>query len=108
MRQAVVISRLREGSRRETSRGSSFHSAGEIARPSEASKESGSAEEAPDVSRGLRVDWKESLYLATRGGKQAMGLGGCLEVGMEFDAQRSKFTDLLKCRSRLTHPQSIL
>lgn len=38
------------------------------------------------------VDWVESLYLATRGGKKALGLGGAFEVGMEFDAQLSKWS----------------
>ena len=62
MRQAVVTARLRESQRRELN------------------ADGGS----------LRVDWVESLYLATRGGKQALGLGGAFEVGMEFDAQLSE------------------
>lgn len=68
MRQAVVTSRLREGQRQE-----SIHNDG--------ASSSGSS---------LRVDWMESLYVATRGGKEPLGLGGCLEVGMEFDAQLSE------------------
>ncbi|WVW85045.1 hypothetical protein I302_107081 [Kwoniella bestiolae CBS 10118] len=70
MRQAVIISRMREGARCE-SMNCSF------------------AESAHKEGAGnhLKVDWKESLYLATRGGKKGMGLGGCFEVGMEFDAQ---------------------
>lgn len=62
MRQAVVVARLREGARKE------------------AGAEDGTS---------LRVDWIESLYLATRGGKSALGLGGAFESGMEFDAQSS-------------------
>lgn len=63
MREAVVVARLREGMRRQVGLG------GET---------------------DLKVDWKESLYLGTRGGKSALGLGGVFEVGMEFDAQQSK------------------
>lgn len=71
MRQAVVTARHREGDRRETA-----HAGGK------APLDTGSA--------NLRVDWKEALYVATRGGKKALGMGGCLEVGMEFDAQESE------------------
>ncbi len=42
--------------------------------------------------RGLRVDWAESLYVATRGGKKALDLGGAFEVGTEFDAQLSEWS----------------
>ncbi|KAK4684286.1 guanine deaminase, partial [Tremellales sp. Uapishka_1] len=69
MRQAVVVARIREGTRQE-----SIHSL-----PHSHVTEAGNT--------NLRVDWKESLYLATRGGKKALGMGGCWEVGMEFDAQ---------------------
>jgi len=65
MRQAVITARLREGSRRQ------------------AKKEAG--EDA-----NLRVDWVESLYIATRGGKKALDTGGAFELGMEFDAQKSE------------------
>lgn len=37
-----------------------------------------------------RIDWKESLYLATKGGAEAMGLpqgSGWFSVGAPFDAQ---------------------
>ncbi|WWD18766.1 hypothetical protein CI109_103221 [Kwoniella shandongensis] len=68
MRQAVVIARLREGARCE-SLGCSFGT----------SHEKGG--------KNLRVDWTEALYVATRGGKKGMGMGGALEVGMEFDVQ---------------------
>ncbi|ORY31819.1 putative guanine aminohydrolase [Naematelia encephala] len=69
MRQAVVTARLREGARRE----------------------GGGAVKVDE--KGLRVDWVESLYVATRGGKMAMGLGGCFEIGMEFDAQLIQVAD---------------
>lgn len=39
----------------------------------------------------MRVDWIESLYLATAGGKAALGLGGTFDVGKEFDAQQSEY-----------------
>lgn len=69
MRQAVVVARLREGARREA--------AFEAGKP-------------VDDGKGLRVDWVEALYLATRGGKGALGLGGVFDEGMEFDAQQGE------------------
>lgn len=69
MRQAVITARLREGQRQEQ-----LHN-----------------EETVKDDVNLRVDWKESLYLATKGGKKALDLGGCFDVGMEFDAQLSEF-----------------
>ncbi|ODN93476.1 guanine deaminase [Cryptococcus wingfieldii CBS 7118] len=71
MRQAVIISRMREGDRCEKA-GCSF---------------AGMKSEKEGGGRDLRVDWKEAMWAATRGGKAGMGLGGALEVGMEFDAQ---------------------
>lgn len=65
MRHAVVTARQREGTRREGGGG------------------------APADGRGLKVDWREALYLATRGGHAALGLGGAFDVGMPFDAQQS-------------------
>jgi len=73
MRQAVAVSRMREGSRM-------------IARA-----EKGLAEFNPQESLG--VDWKETLFLATRGGALALGMhpkSGIFEVGAPFDAQCSK------------------
>jgi guanine deaminase len=70
MRQAVITSRLREAQRQESTQINGTD-------PSE-------------TSTSLRVDWMESLYVATRGGKAPLGLGGCFEVGMEFDAQLSE------------------
>ncbi|KAI0670859.1 Metallo-dependent hydrolase [Trametes maxima] len=65
MRHAVAVSRMREGAR--------------IRR----------GEQAED-STPLSVDWKEALYLATRGGAIALGLPegcGTFAVGAPFDAQ---------------------
>jgi guanine deaminase len=66
MRQSVIISRIRDGQRKDRN-------------------EPGS--------RCLAIDWKDSLYLATRGGAIALGLqskSGIFEVGAPFDAQHSK------------------
>jgi len=38
----------------------------------------------------LSIDWKEALYLATRGGALALGLQGMFCVGAPFDAQESE------------------
>jgi cytosine/adenosine deaminase-related metal-dependent hydrolase len=39
----------------------------------------------------LAIDWKESLYLATRGGSVSLGLkSGLFDVGAPFDAQMGK------------------
>jgi guanine deaminase len=58
--------------------------------PEIAREESSPTASASESRLSLRVDWIESLYVATRGGKKAMGLGGCFEVGMEFDVQKSE------------------
>lgn len=68
-RWAVAVSRLREG---------------------EAQRSSSSNERSSASS--LALSWKESLYVATLGGAQALGLDvdrkvGTLEVGAAFDAQ---------------------
>ena len=46
----------------------------------------------PDNSpiQNLAINWKESLYLATRGGSRALGSEGAFIVGAPFDAQESK------------------
>lgn len=93
MRQAVAVSRLREGTRRETRRDmarSQRQSHAERPEPEIAREESSPTASASESRLSLRVDWIESLYVATRGGKKAMGLGGCFEVGMEFDVQKSE------------------
>ncbi|KAJ7644016.1 hypothetical protein FB45DRAFT_975646 [Roridomyces roridus] len=62
MRQAVSVSRMRQGSKIMT----------------------GAAAE-----KSLAIDWKESLYLATKGGANALGLvSGVFGVGSPFDAQQ--------------------
>lgn len=71
MRQAVVVSRMREGTRLSRHVGA----------------------ESDDTSRVLSIDWKESLYLATKGGTEALNLPegtGSFVVGAPFDAQCSK------------------
>jgi guanine deaminase len=83
MRQSVLIARQRESRRQDHIRLSAHRVAGgegEVAPPSDL-----------EMGKSLRVEWKESLYLATRGGAEALGLGGVWEVGMPFDAQRSTF-----------------
>ena len=67
MRMSVAVSRLREGL---------------LKREAQTQKE-------PAV-KNPRIDWKESLYLATKGGAEAMGLPqGQFNVGAPFDAQQS-------------------
>ncbi|KAF8311249.1 Metallo-dependent hydrolase [Clavulina sp. PMI_390] len=69
MRQAVITSRTREGSRVETS----------IARG-----------DASTSGASLAVHWTDTLFLATRGGAEALGLrGGHFVAGASFDAQLS-------------------
>lgn len=69
MRMSVAVSRLREGLLKRESQ----------------------AQEGP-ATKNPRIDWKESLYLATKGGAEAMGLplgSGWFNVGAPFDAQQS-------------------
>lgn len=69
MRHAVSVSRMRQGSK-DIITGT-----------------------AGDGSKSLAIDWKESLYLATKGGATALGLTtGAFAVGSPFDAQESGFT----------------
>lgn len=64
MRQAVVVSRMRQGS---------------------------NLLQSENTDGDLSVDWIEALYLATRGGANALGIPtGVFEVGAAFDAQQSK------------------
>ncbi|KAF9561086.1 Metallo-dependent hydrolase [Agrocybe pediades] len=65
MRQAVAVSRMREGDRLMQGRDH----------------------------QNLSIDWKESLYLATRGGALALGLQGMFCVGAPFDAQEIRIYD---------------
>lgn len=78
MRQAVVVSRMRQG--RVTTRQVSIPS-GNRSTDNNGERDNGN----------LAIDWKESLYLATRGGAIALGLkGGSFGIGAPFDAQMSK------------------
>ncbi|KAJ4481976.1 hypothetical protein J3R30DRAFT_2108856 [Lentinula aciculospora] len=77
MRTAVAVSRIREGDR-------------EIPRGLTGSQ--------TDVtsSKSLAIDWKESLFLATLGGAQALGIEtGMFKVGAIFDAQQIRLFDPL-------------
>lgn len=73
MRHAVSTSRMREGIR-------ALECKSEI--------KSGSG------GRPLAVEWKESVFLATRGGALALGLenSGEFRVGASFDAQQSEYS----------------
>jgi len=77
MRWAVGVARLSEGARLERSEGQAA---------------SGSEDRVVRASidtRGISVDWKEALYLATTGGAHALGLGGgVFKMGAPFDAQQ--------------------
>jgi len=71
MRMSVAVSRLREGLLKR-----------ENQTPGE-----------PTVNNP-KIDWKESLYLATKGGAEAMGLPqGWFNVGAPFDAQQIRLYD---------------
>jgi guanine deaminase len=78
MRWAVGVARISEGTRFEKS-------GGQAAGPED------QANGRSIGSRGFGVDWKEALYLGTRGGAVALGLGsGVFKIGAPFDAQLSK------------------
>ena len=68
MRQAVAVSRMREGSRM--------------------------MDKGITTGSKLSIDWKEALFLATRGSAMALGLQGMFGVGQPFDAQESKLKQL--------------
>lgn len=73
MRHAVTVSRMREGVR--------------IMAQAEAKSTEAKSQES------LAVSWKETLFLATRGGALALGLhpeSGLFKVGAPFDVQCSK------------------
>ena len=75
MRQAVIVSRMREGER--------------------IIQQQDKQAEAQDPN--LAIDWKEALYLATRGGAIALDLpqgAGSFVVGAPFDCQRSEWIRL--------------
>jgi guanine deaminase len=75
MRWAVGVARISEGARLEKSGGQA----------------AGSEDQVVIGARGVSVDWKEALYLGTRGGALALGLGsGVFRIGAPFDAQQSR------------------
>jgi guanine deaminase len=82
-RQAVIVSRLREGSRILSA--ARFIEENDVTpRPDKNAREE---------SDSLAIDWKESLYLATAGGMKAIGLPrgcGTFTIGAPFDAQWSE------------------
>lgn len=89
MRSAVMVSRMREGVRREAKL---------------ANNEGGVMEDGKEEG-DVSVNWKEALYLATRGGASTLGLpkgAGAFEVGAPFDAQLSKYTLFHATRSILS------
>lgn len=70
MRQAVSISRMRQGAKIMAGHGPARD----------------------DDGKTLAIDWKESLYLATKGGATALGLKtGAFAVGSPFDAQEGGY-----------------
>jgi len=76
MRQAVIVSRMRENEK--------------------VAKGEKSAE---GENENLAINWKESLYLATRGGAIALNLPpgtGVFEVGAPFDAQQISVYDAIR------------
>jgi len=79
MRWAVGVARLSEGARLERSGGHATRPGDRLVDPATETE-----------SRGISVDWKEALYLGTRGGAVALGLGsGVFKSGAPFDAQQS-------------------
>lgn len=77
MRQAVIVSRMRDGELEGT----------------------GSAH--------LPIDWREALYLATRGGAVSLNiptLKGMFEVGASFDAQHSMSFQMIFSQGFLISP----
>jgi len=85
MRWTIGMSRISEGARLERSGSQATASEDQVAK-------------AEFNSKSISVDWKEALYLGTRGGALALGLGGgVFKIGAPFDAQQSKH-----CFSSLT------
>ena len=88
MRSAVYTARMREGLRLE-----------EVHKCPAELEDAGGHPGTISKGDGLGVTWTQSLFLATKGGKQALGMGGCFEVGMEFDAQKSEWGPRARRRS---------
>ncbi|ORX37106.1 putative guanine aminohydrolase [Kockovaella imperatae] len=81
MRSAVYTSRMREGARQEE------HHQRRAIESTANTTEKSTVSLSRTAGKGLSVSWVESLYIGTRGGKKALGMGGAFEEGMEFDAQ---------------------
>ena len=78
MRWAVGVARISEGARLERSGGQATGSGDQVVKT-------------VIGAGGVSVDWKEALYLGTRGGAVALGLGsGVFKIGAPFDAQQSR------------------
>ncbi|KAH9049915.1 Metallo-dependent hydrolase [Lactarius hengduanensis] len=78
MRWTVGMSRISEGARLEQSGCQATASGDQVAK-------------AEFDSSDISVNWKEALYLETRGGALALGLGGgVFKIGPPFDAQQSR------------------
>lgn len=78
MRWAVGISRISEGARLEQSGSQATVSEDQVVKSESNSKT-------------ISVNWKEALYLATRGGALALDLdGGVFKIGAPFDVQQSR------------------
>ncbi|KAF8333994.1 uncharacterized protein EI90DRAFT_3145018 [Cantharellus anzutake] len=83
MRQAVIASRIRESYRSENEQ--------EIQRTQPLE---GSSSQSTNQSTTLAVHWTEALYLATKGGAEALGLSsGSFIPGAAFDAQQISLID---------------
>jgi len=83
MRQAVITSRVRESRRSEDRIGAQV--------PEEQEQTSAGT---IDPSISLAVHWTETLYLATRGGAETLGLSsGSFTPGAAFDAQQITLID---------------
>lgn len=81
MRHAVTVSRMREGRR---------------LMDLSLAKASG-IQDVADIGK-LSIDWKEALFLGTRGGAEALGLkSGTFTVGAPFDAQQSRYSHQKIC-----------
>ena len=87
MRWAVGVSRMREGVRTEQTRAKGQQ--GEEVWDGGGRRGVRGAEEV-EVDEEVKIDWREAMYMATRGGAEALGLDcGVFKVGAPFDAQCS-------------------
>lgn len=92
MRWAVGVARLSEGARLERSDGQASGSGDRVGVTA-------------IETRGISIDWKEALYLGTRGGALALGLdGGVFKIGAPYDAQQSHSSSRTSVDHMLTSP----